>query len=198
MSEDALFHRFAIVIVVTLVGLSAYYRSRADKVGGTVPRDLEPGLIRRGLSFCGLMGFAGLFAYLVWPRSMAFSMIPVPTQLRWAGLLVAVAGVLGAWWVLRTLGNNITRTVRTRENATLVTTGPYRFIRHPLYTNGALLFCALALVTRSWWFLAWIAPAFVLLAIRTSQEEQHLETKFGSAWRAYASGTGRFIPKLTR
>lgn len=198
MADDALFHRFTVVIVATLVAMSAYYRSRADKVGGTVPRDLEPGLIRWGLSLCGLMGVGGLLAYLVFPRSMAFSLVPVPAGLRWFGLLAAIAGVFGAWWVLRTLGNNITRTVRTRANATLVTTGPYRFIRHPLYTTGALLFCALALVTRSWWFLAWVTPAFVLLAIRTAQEEQHLEAKFGSAWRAYASGTGRFIPKLTR
>ena len=88
--------------------------------------------------------------------------------------------------------------VRTRANATLVATGPYRFIRHPLYTDAATVFCALSLVTRSWWFAAWIVPAFVLLAIRTTQEEQHLEARFGGAWRVYASQTGRFIPKLTR
>lgn len=198
MSEDALFHRLAILIVTAMIGVSGYYRHRADRLGGQVARDLEPAPIRIGLSLCGLMGFGGLLAYLVWPPALAFTLVPVPVALRWAGVAIGALGAIGAWWVFRTLGANVTRTVRTRANATLVTTGPYRFIRHPLYTTAAIVFCALSLLTRSWWFAAWIVPAFLLLAIRTKQEEQHLEARFGDAWQAYASQTGRFLPKLTR
>jgi protein-S-isoprenylcysteine O-methyltransferase Ste14 len=123
-------------------------------------------------------------------------MVAVPGWLRWTGVALAAVGAAGAWWIFSTLGNNVTRTARTREHATLVTTGPYRVVRHPLYMNAALVFAALSLVTRSWWFVAWIVPALVLLSIRTRTEEANLEARFGDAWRAYAARTGRFFPKV--
>ena len=118
--------------------------------------------IRLGLGVSGLMGFGGLLLYFFWPPALDWTLLPIPTEIRWAGATVAIVSVLSTWWVFRTLGLNVTRTSKTRDNATLVTTGPYRFVRHPFYVNVALAFGALSLVTRSWWFIAWIVPALIL------------------------------------
>ena len=179
-----------------MIGTSIYYRHRADREGGRVSRHEEPTYVRLGLSFSGLMGFGGLLAYFAFPSVLEPTLVQVPTALRWLGLALALTSALGTVWIFRTLGNNVTRTVVAREGATLVTTGPYRYVRHPLYTNGALAFTALSLVTRSWWFVAFVLVGCLLLAIRTRQEEAHLEERFGDAWRRYAARTGRFLPRL--
>ena len=198
MAEDVLFRRIAGAVVVSLFAVSLYYRHRADKVGGRVTRDDEPMPIRLGLSVAGLMGFGGLLLYFIWSPALDWTLLPLPTQLRWTGVAIATLSVASTWWVFRTLGLNVTRTSKTRDNATLVTTGPYRIVRHPFYVNVALAFGALSLVTRSWWFIAWIVPALILLAMRTRKEEANLEARFGDTWRAYAARTGRFVPRLAR
>jgi protein-S-isoprenylcysteine O-methyltransferase Ste14 len=198
MAEDSLFRGLAALTTVAMVAISVYHRHRADKVGGRVSRDEEPGPVRVGLSLSGLMGFGGLVLYLLWPGALAWTQVPVPLALRWVAFGVAAAAVVFTFWIFRTLGHNVTRTVRARDGATLVTTGPYRFVRHPLYVNGALAFAAISGMTRSWWFVAWVVPALVLLAIRTRQEETHLASRFADQWRAYAARTGRFLPRFVR
>lgn len=198
MVEDVLFRRIAAAVIVSLFAVSIYYRDRADKAGGRVARDDEPTPLRLALSVSGLMGFGGLLLYFIWPPALDWTLLPLPTQLRWMGVAIATLSVASTWWVFRTLGLNVTRTSKTRDNATLVTTGPYRFVRHPFYVNVALAFGSLSLVTRSWWFIAWIVLALALLAVRTRREEANLEARFGDAWRAYAARTGRFVPRLSR
>jgi protein-S-isoprenylcysteine O-methyltransferase Ste14 len=154
--------------------------------------------IRLGLSFAGLMGFGGMLLYFIWPPALDWTLLPIPDLLRWAGVVIATLSVASTWWVFRTLGLNVTRTSKPRDTATLVTSGPYRFVRHPFYVNVALAFGSLSLVTRSWWFIVWIGVALALLAVRTRREEANLEARFGDAWRAYAARTGRFIPRLAR
>lgn len=198
MADDQLFYWAALAVASASIGISIYYRHRADKTGGLVARDAEPAPLRLGLSLCGLLGFGGLLLYFIWPPALAWTMLPVPVALRWSGVALGVSAAAVNVWVFRTLGLNVTRTVRTRENATLVTTGPYRFVRHPLYVSGTLTFLAISLVTGSWWFIAWVLPGLILLAIRTPQEEAHLAARFGDAWHTYAARTGRFLPRLAR
>jgi protein-S-isoprenylcysteine O-methyltransferase Ste14 len=196
MADDTLFRALAAVAVVTMIGTSIYYRHRADREGGRVSRQEESSVVRIGLSLSGLLGFGGLLLYFIRPSLLQWTMVPLPAGLRWTGLALAFLSALGTVWIFRNLGTNVTRTVVARDGATLVTSGPYRFVRHPLYTNGALAFMALSLVTRSWWFAACVLAAFVLLVVRTRQEEANLEARFGEDWRRYAARTGRFLPRL--
>ena len=196
MSEDTVFRSVAAVLMATMIAISIFFRHRADQTGGRVGRHEEPTPVRIGLSLSGLLGFGGLLAYFFWPTLLAPTMLAVPVWVRWVGVALLAASTLVTCWIFRALGANVTRTVVAREGATLGTTGPYRFVRHPLYTNGALAFTALSLLTTSWWFLASVAIGMALLAVRTRQEEAHLAARFGAGWSAYAATTGRFLPRL--
>ena len=195
MSDDTVFRSVAAVLMATMIGISIFFRHRADQTGGRVGRHEEPAPVRIGLSLSGLLGFGGLLAYFFWPTLLAPTMLAVPVWARWGGVALLAAATLVTYWIFQTLGSNVTRTVLAREGGTLVTTGPYRFVRHPLYTNGALAFAALSLVTTSWWFMASVALGMALLAVRTRQEEAHLAARFGQAWHTYAASTGRFFPR---
>jgi protein-S-isoprenylcysteine O-methyltransferase Ste14 len=98
----------------------------------------------------------------------------------------------------RNLGKNITDTVVTRKEHFLVTTGPYRFVRHPFYLAFALAMLANSLVTANWFVFVTGAVVFLLLVLRTSKEEEKLIERFGDAYWKYMATTGRFWPRLLR
>jgi protein-S-isoprenylcysteine O-methyltransferase Ste14 len=101
-----------------------------------------------------------------------------------------------AYWVFSSLGNNVSPTQATRAGHQLVTQGPYRYVRHPLYTTGVLALLALALLTAMWSIVVAALPALAFIVLRTPHEETRLIETFGDDYRAYARRTGRFVPKL--
>lgn len=90
---------------------------------------------------------------------------------------------------------NITDTVVTHRAHTLITNGPYRWIRHPLNSFGGLIFLCLSLVTSIWLIPLLAIPTSVILIQRTSIEEQVLHSRFGDEYQRYSGRTGRFLPR---
>jgi protein-S-isoprenylcysteine O-methyltransferase Ste14 len=144
----------------------------------------------------GLLGSSTVIAYLVNPRSVARTSIPLPVAVRWAGAGVAAASIPLLWWVLSHLGRNLTDTVAIRRDHTLVTTGPYRWVRHPFYAATSLVLATLTLVLANWLPAVALLLYWLYLWRRTPLEEAKLIERFGDAYRAYAARTGRFIPRL--
>ena len=91
---------------------------------------------------------------------------------------------------------NLTDTVVTRKQHTLVSHGPYRWVRHPLYSSAALIVVALSLVAANWFFFVAGMALLCLLVVRTRTEEANLVARFGDSYRQYMKRTGRFVPKL--
>ena len=98
-------------------------------------------------------------------------------------------------WTFRCLGKNLTDTVVTRQQHTLVVHGPYRWVRHPFYDSAALLMVAVSLIAANWFLLLTGGLAFGLLVVRTQTEEEKLLARFGEAYRAYMKLNGRFLPR---
>jgi protein-S-isoprenylcysteine O-methyltransferase Ste14 len=99
--------------------------------------------------------------------------------------------------VLSSLGKNVSETVLTKTDHALVTIGPYRWIRHPLYTTGMAMFTALGLVQESWLILSLAAVGLLLIHIVViPAEERALVAKFGDRYRSYMTETGRMLPRL--
>jgi protein-S-isoprenylcysteine O-methyltransferase Ste14 len=116
-------------------------------------------------------------------------------SVRWLGVaLLAVAAIL-LTWTFRRLGTNITDTVVTRRDHTLVLHGPYRWVRHPFYGSVTLFLLALSLIAANWFLLLTGAVVVTLLVIRTRREEDHLVRRFGDDYRRYMNRTGRFLPR---
>jgi protein-S-isoprenylcysteine O-methyltransferase Ste14 len=101
------------------------------------------------------------------------------------------------YWTLASLGKNLTDTVVTRAEATLVTHGPYRYVRHPFYATAALLMASVTMLSANWLIGASSIIVLALLAIRTPKEEQMLIDKFGDDYRRYMRMTGRFFPRIS-
>ena len=129
---------------------------------------------------------------------MAWSSVSIPIWLRWCGfVLIGIWGILFVW-TFRSLGKNLTDTVVTREKHSLVTTGPYRYVRHPFYLAFLVAVIGGSIVTANWFlFITALIPSGFIVA-RTRIEEEKLIERFGDDYRDYMASTGRFFPRVVR
>ena len=196
MTED-LFIRLALLGGIVMgVFISATYRRRAAQAGGNVSNETEGFARHLLLRACGLIAFLSVVTYLIYPPAMSWSQFDLPPALRFAGVAIVWACLPAFYWVFRSLGNNVTGTVVTREAASLVTAGPYRWVRHPLYSMAMISWTGTCLATANGWIFFWIVAGFAILYRRTALEEAQLIERFGDAYRDYARRTGRLVPRL--
>ena len=119
--------------------------------------------------------------------------------LRWAGLGLGIGGVLLLGWADRCLGENLSITLQIKDGHTLVTTGPYSRVRHPIYTAAIIVTMAMFVVSSNWIVGAcFVGPMAVLCAERIPREEEMLIGRFGDEYRAYIKRTGRLLPRIIR
>jgi|SoiMethySBSTD1v2_1073268.scaffolds.fasta_scaffold340660_2 protein-S-isoprenylcysteine O-methyltransferase Ste14 len=196
MNEN-IFRILAAIILFTGVGISIYYRRKADReTGEKVSRSVDGNLMMTVIKIFGLLLWFSPLIYLLNPKWMAWSKIGLPDGLRWLGVIIGVLCVFGIYWLFSSIGSGITPTSATRQQHVLVTRGPYRWVRHPLYTIGSSLFVGLGLMADNWFIAALGILAFIAMAIRTPKEEANLIEKFGDEYREYMKHTGRFLPKV--
>lgn len=196
MNEN-IFRLFAALVLFTAVGISSYYRRKADRDSGeTVSRAVDGSLMMTLIRIGGLVLWLSPLVYLINPRWMAWSRLGLPDGVRWLGVGVGILCVMGIYWLFSSIGSGITPTSATRNQHTLVTSGPYRWVRHPLYTVGTSLFIAFGMIADSWFIASLGILTFILMAIRTPKEEANLIEKFGDEYREYMKRTGRFFPRL--
>jgi protein-S-isoprenylcysteine O-methyltransferase Ste14 len=157
----------------------------------------EEGLaITTALRLSGLALWVSVFAYLINPAWVAWARIDLPEWARWLGIGMGIACDFFAYWIFSNLGSNVTPTVVTRKTHTLITSGPYRWIRHPLYSMGIIAFLGFALIAENWLIALLGLLTFPILAIRTYKEEDHLIERFGEAYLEYRKHTGRYLPRV--
>lgn len=195
--DDNLFRIIGAATVLIGAGISSYHRRKADRSGGEKLSLKEEGLpivLATRLSGLGLWG--AVFAYLLNPAWVAWARIDLPEWARWLGVAMGIASVFGIYWVFSNLGNNVSPTVVTRKNHTLVTSGPYRWVRHPLYAVGFLAYTGFALLAENWFIALMTALGLIFLTIRLPKEEARLIERFGSQYTDYMQRTGRFLPKF--
>jgi protein-S-isoprenylcysteine O-methyltransferase Ste14 len=88
--------------------------------------------------------------------------------------------------------------VQLKEHG-FVTAGPYRWMRHPIYTGFLFILSAPLLITANWLVgLSWILATFIDVNARINAEERMLEEQFGTAFNAHKAQTGRLLPKLLK
>jgi protein-S-isoprenylcysteine O-methyltransferase Ste14 len=182
-------------LLVVPFGIYHRLKVRTDE---RLDRRQEGWLILLTLRPLAFVAMVGLVAFMIEPAWMRWSSMNLPGWARWTGVPIGAAAGLLIIWTFRTLGHNLTDTVVTRRNATLITHGPYRWVRHPFYLAFALAVIANALVTANWFLAVTSGAAFASIVVRTSIEERHLIARFGSDYQAYMRRTGRFLPRLFR
>jgi protein-S-isoprenylcysteine O-methyltransferase Ste14 len=192
LARTILLAGFAIVMPI---GIYHRLRSSTDE---RLDRLQEGWLILLSLRPLALVAMVGLVAFLIEPSWMAWASFHLPSWVRWSGVCLGVGSGGLLIWTFRSLGYNLTDTVVTRRNATLVTDGPYRWVRHPFYLAFAMAVVANTLITANVYLAITGTAAFLAIVARTSIEEIKLIDRFGHHYVDYMRRTGRFLPRIHR
>lgn len=113
---------------------------------------------------------------------------------RLIGRGVGLAGLALLIWSAITLRRHGTTVLPDKAATKLVTDGPFRFRRNPIYIADALILLGVAELTQNVWFAIVIVPFLALVtALAVLPEERHLEERFGDAYRDYKAKTRRWI-----
>ena len=142
------------------------------------------------------MGLIPIFFYLLTSWINTFR-LPFPAGIRWLGAGLIFAGDLLFIWSHKALGSNWSPILEIRKGHTLVTDGPYRFIRHPMYAAIFLIGIGVSLLSANWIVaLSYMMPTASLYLVRVSDEEEMMIGQFGDEYRQFMTRTGRLISKL--
>jgi protein-S-isoprenylcysteine O-methyltransferase Ste14 len=144
-----------------------------------------------------------VFSALVLPFFYTFSTlldfahVSLPAPLRWVGLLIGMASLLLFVSTHHALGRNWSGVLEIAEQHRLIESGPYKRVRHPMYTAIFGVAISNALLSANWLIaVAGIVSVTLMYLARVTDEERMLIEQFGDEYRAYMQRTGRLLPPL--
>ncbi|MEP6715893.1 MAG: isoprenylcysteine carboxylmethyltransferase family protein [Terriglobia bacterium] len=195
MPNSMRFTLIAITVIFVVVG--GYHRVLSQQSGERLDRTREGWPLLIGIRLLGLLTILSTGAFLWKPGWFERTAWPVPLGIRWIGAAGFAGAVAWLLWMFHTLGRNLTDTVVVRRNAYFVKSGPYRFVRNPMYTGVLMVGLTLGVAIGTWLVPLSTGIMFILLALRTRIEERYLIERFGDTYR-HMKCTGRFFPTAAR
>ena len=118
--------------------------------------------------------------------------------LRLAGFALSLYAAFMLLWAPNALGRFLVPRAVIFQDHELVTSGPYRFVRHPIYSGVVSLWLGAALGTMNLVLLCLWPPLVYAFETQAGIEEQLLRAKFGAAYERYSASTGRLVPRLAK
>ena len=197
MDINIIFRMESLAVLISTMAISSAFRKRARDEGGVIPRKAEGTLVLWLRMLVGLPLFAAILVYIARPAWLAWSFLTLPDGLRWlfGGLMLCCVPLM--WWVFRSIGKNVSETILTKEGHELVTSGPYRWIRHPLYATALLMILCLGVLSTSWVLLAYaVSGILVFRLIVIPREEKNLQLVFGDRYATYRKTSGALFPRI--
>jgi protein-S-isoprenylcysteine O-methyltransferase Ste14 len=122
--------------------------------------------------------------------------LPASSPIMTFGLIVEATGLFLAIWARRHLGRNWSGEITIKVEHQLIRSGPYRLLRHPIYTGLLTMYAGTALVTGEWLALVGLGVAIFAYWRKIRLEEAILDAAFGADYDTYRKQTWVLIPGL--
>ncbi|KAF1007267.1 MAG: hypothetical protein GAK28_01906 [Luteibacter sp.] len=123
-------------------------------------------------------------------------MYPASTIIAVVGVLLTVSGVAFACWARYVLGRNWSSVVQVKQDHELIQSGPYRWVRHPIYTGLLLAFLGTAVAIGEWRGPLCVVIVAVSFWFKLRLEERWMRDNFGATYEQYMRRTKALIPGL--
>lgn len=128
------------------------------------------------------------------PYPLSLRVIPYMEVIAWAAAVLCVAGLIFCIWARATLGRNWSGVITLKEGHELVQRGPYRLVRHPIYTGLVAMFLATVIVLGHVGGIVGLVLVFVSFWIKLSEEEKIMLQQFSDQYVGYQQRVKRIIP----
>lgn len=149
----------------------------------------QPGVVAPPLAVFAAFFAAGLGLEWLWPCVLAF------TRAGWpAGVAAIVAGIALVAWSMHRFRRSETTVNPYGSTRAIVSDGPYRFSRNPIYLALVLIYVGGGIAVGSLWVLALLVPCLAVMHWGVIlREERYLENKFGDDYRRYKASVRRWL-----
>lgn len=126
-----------------------------------------------------------------------FASMHLPLWIRWGGWIIVCLGIFLFGWAHQALGQNWTAILALSKEHEMVQNGPYRYVRHPMYSAFFIIGIGFTLLSANWLIgIIYLAPLLVMYITRVELEEKMMTERFGEPYREYMKRTGRLFPRL--
>lgn len=207
MNGESSFTAIFAILCVVLIFLRYYFTMKATRSSG--PKLSLRGRWEKSLEYEGKITIilqtmlfpiwvTALILYILYPAWMTWAALPFPAWLRWMGVSLGIISLLLFIWAQHILGKYYSPQLEIKESHSLVTNGPYRWIRHPMYSAYFLFLIAIAIVPANLLIAVINSIWLARLYARIGREEQMMMDQFGDEYRTYMQNTGRLYPRFTR
>lgn len=197
MQTENIFRIVLPILIVAFIAHRGYYTKKSARQEKDTLKKREEGWITKLAATLSLIGFIAMIVYLLNPKWLAWASLSLPLWARWTGVGIALVGFALLQWAQVTLGRSWSDTPRMLKEQALITSGPYQFIRHPIYTAFILILGSTLFVSANWLIgLTWAGMTVLDIASRISFEESLMVEYFGDQYREYMKKTGRLLPKV--
>lgn len=129
------------------------------------------------------------------PKVLTRRFLPIGWFFPALGVLLLAGGLGFTVWARRHLGRNWSASVVVKEGHALVRTGPYRYVRHPIYSGILLAFLGMVVTIGEWRGLVALALAGLAFVVKSRAEERRMRETFPE-YVAYAQGTAAIVPRI--
>jgi protein-S-isoprenylcysteine O-methyltransferase Ste14 len=197
---ESTFHVAFWLIFMGMVVMQAYFSYWLRKFGGHTPADRKEvkregrgPLLVRAVRSAALAAF--LVIYALRDPWLGVLSLPFYAWVRVVGIVVGILSLMLYAWSRLTLGREWSSPLRMQEKHTLVVTGPYALVRHPIYLSMIFFMTSLSLISANWFMIAFLIVSFVDLLLRIPKEEQMMIEEFGEEYEEYRRQTGKLLPR---
>ena len=200
---SSLFFRLSFLLLWAVFALVRIYYGRKTKTHDSIEgvteklkaaeKDMSTGF-KILTAIITIVGAIGLILYLLAPTWWTWTHIPVGEWISWFGIVIAIPPIFYLVWVHRHLDTQWSIALELNKDHKLITSGPYRRIRHPMYlgifiyTLGLMLISSDLLVMIFFGFSIWVNNR------RIPEEEQMMIEEFGDDYLEYMKHSGKLLP----
>jgi protein-S-isoprenylcysteine O-methyltransferase Ste14 len=186
-----------LVLLALLLATMLPARIRSGK-SGISQFATEGPLIFWMLRGAALANLAAIILHLFFPNTAAIFEYPLSNNLRRIGGCLSLLSLAPVFLSARALGRNLTDSAGVKQNASLVTTGVYRYSRNPLYVFWTSYMVGVAMVGQNLLMLCSTGLLLIAIRLRLKIEESELLKHFGPEFESYCQRTGRFFPRFQK
>ena len=157
---------------------------------------LEPLASRLLYGVCFVCGFALLFSHRLPFGPLRERFIPRTSWADMAGVALTYAGAAMAIWARFRLADNWSARIAVKVGHQLIRSGPYQYVRHPIYSGILLAVVGTALQVGEWRGLVAIVLVTAAFTMKARREEAYMTAEFGDSYARYRQSTGFLLPKV--
>lgn len=193
MTENELLHFLFSICFLFFLFERDYFQSKAMRTSGELAK-YKAKKSSMLLLIIAQIWVLGSFIFILNPLFLDWLAFPFPLGIRWIGVILSVLGICVEFSTQLYLGRNYSTLLHIHEEQSLITTGPYRYVRHPMYTALITIGIGMVFLSTNWYFGLPFIATIVVIILRIKKEEEVMIEIFGEDYIQYQKRTKRFIP----